>query len=355
VAVLRQIKERLQASSKPDEFIELWEVGPVRVHRTGFNRGGGKGQHFEFKLSCDGVTLGLSGDANPTGTAPNLVVKQTGRECLLIGAEQHHERMREVIAALGGVIKWEKLSRADLTLDVVNLDVSRLQQLVERGQFVTRAKKVSSRQNLVTGEQTGFEVGAKPSRLIVYDKLKELLGKADYLYWRAMVERRWGGGFPSSATRVEFQVSREWLLKRGVDTPADLFELQGSLIKKLMFDWFRVTTAPVDRDNKNQSRAETHPLWLGLASAFEQVYGSATGELYPVLRDKIHPMRLIKQARGCLASALLQRGASLPSYSDFVAAAARLLLETADSAEEKLHEQRIFMLNYQRRRTEHAA
>ena len=34
--------------------------GPVRVHRIGVNRGGARGQHFEYRLTVAGATYGLS-------------------------------------------------------------------------------------------------------------------------------------------------------------------------------------------------------------------------------------------------------------------------------------------------------
>lgn len=111
-------------------------------------------------------------------------------------------------------------------------------------------------------------------RLSVYDKLMERIGKSEALYLQALVDRRWYGGHDlQSASRVEYQMHRRWLVEQGISTPDDFLRLRGSLSEKLTHDWFRLTKKHVDRRNKHQSRAATHPIWEGIQKAFATIFG----------------------------------------------------------------------------------
>jgi hypothetical protein len=155
-------------------------------------------------------------------------------------------------------------------------------------------------------------------RLVVYDKLFEVDRKCDELYRQGLIDRRWGGERPENATRIEYQCSRPWLVRQGVDSPEDLFRLQGSIVKKLTSEWFRLTDRAVDREHKNQGRAEVLPLWSAIQSAFARVYGEPAGPLVPIRREKITPVRLLKQGRGCLRNALLQMRRECKTYPEFI-------------------------------------
>ena len=165
--------------------------GTVRVHRNGINRGGERGQHFEYRIKIAGATFGLSpriGDDLLAGRKrqhANFYVVQTGRDCLLFGAHNGYQRAIEFLAVLGGTPADMKVSRADLCLDVCNLATERLNALVASGRFITKAKVVRPDINYVTDCVTGFSAGKSPMRLCVYDKLLERMGKADGLYNRA--------------------------------------------------------------------------------------------------------------------------------------------------------------------------
>ena len=187
-----------------------------------------------------------------------------------------------------------------------------------------------------------------------YYKIQEQKKKSDKLILEALITRRWGGQLPACATRIEFQVCRPWLPHHGVDSPADLLRLQGSIISHLM-QWFRITTTPIDRKNKNQARAKTHPLWVWLTESFLECYGDSSEELTPLDRAAVRPLMLIKQARGCLASGLLQRGVRAGSYDEFVHEAAKLLYETGDDKKDAERDQRQFVFDYQCRGSEHFA
>ena len=185
-------KQECQENRKPYVELLVPDFGVVRVSRMGINRGGERGQHFEYRLTVAGATIGIS-PRQPSDESsrrrkqrlPNFFVKQTGRDCLLMGAADVFEKAECLICALGGEPIEFKLSRADLCLDISNLDARELHELVRLEHFITDASNVRPQINYVTDEVTGFCAGRTPLYLTVYDKVAERLGKADQLYNRA--------------------------------------------------------------------------------------------------------------------------------------------------------------------------
>jgi hypothetical protein len=179
--------------------------------------------------------------------------------------------------------------------------------------------------NLVTDKETGFFAGKHPLYLTVYNKAHEQLGKTDRLYLQALVDRRWFGQLMWTATRVEYQLCRRWLREHGIDSPEDFLERRGKLAEKLTHDFFRITEDYVDLRGKHQGRAETHPLWVGIQKGFETVFGPPQGELVPLDRQKVQPVELVRQGRGCIANGLLQMGVEFKTYPEFLRAANSVL------------------------------
>ena len=146
-------------------------------------------------------------------------------------------------------------------------------------------------------------------------------------------------------------MSRPWLLENGVSSPADFERLRGSLVGKLTEDWFRLTARPIDRENNHQSRAETLPIWKAIQLAFQDLYGKPNGPLVPIQRDKISPLRLVKQACGCLVNAILQKGGKVLTHDDFLWRCVLALQELVPLDEDKAR----FMMDIERRKTEFQA
>lgn len=342
-SLLKNAKEECQEQEKSSTTVFIPDFGDIRVRRVGFNRGRERGQHFEYSLEARGLSLGISPRAPGKNHnsyfarrySPNCVVKQTGRDCLLIGPQEGYELVEILIQCLGGKITETVLSRIDLCLDVVNLDVADLLAFVEKQHFITRFRNIHSQTNYVSGEITGFSAGTNPCRLIVYDKLLERESKRDALYYRALIDRRWQGYAPDKATRLEYQLSRKWLRNNGIQSAEDGLRLRGLLCHKLTHEIFRVTTQPVDRKLKHQSRAETHPLWVAFQKGFETVFGPPEGDLAPIQRERVAPDLLAKQARGCLASCLLQMGVDFTDYKDFLNRSLWVLSEVLRNPEDR--------------------
>lgn len=217
--------------------------------------------------------------------------------------------------------------------------------------MITRAKGVHPNRDALDGIGTGFTAGKRPLRLVVYDKLAEQLPKQDKLYFQALIDRRWRGKSPKAASRIEFQVSREWFVNNGISSVNTLFEKQGTVIANLVQDWFRLTTEPVDRTNQNQSRAKTSRLWLSIGEAFDWVFGHHRSDLQPIMRERVKPIRLAQQARGCLANYLRQTGKRPQSIREFSEMGVQAILATFLSDREAEE----FLANFQRQLTEWAA
>ncbi|QDV73805.1 replication initiation factor domain-containing protein [Botrimarina mediterranea] len=333
IALFQAAKKRCQEKRIPFVEVIVPGYGPVRVHRHGFNRGGDRGQHYEYKIDIGGAMLGVATrNVTPQQAEhaiwkrqPNVAYQQTGRHCLLVGVYEGYERAQAFLSAIGGRRLKECLSRVDLCLDIPDLPVQELLALVERHCVITRATTVRPHENLLNGERSGFSAGKSPLYLTVYDKVREQFGKADALYLQALEQRRWGGRFPTTAARIEYQLGRNKLRDLNIDSPSDFLNQRGRLTGYLTDEWFRLTAEPVDSENKHQSRATVHPLWQSIQKAFAAIFGPPEAPLPPLDRTKVEPIQLAAQARGCLLGCLLQMGVEFSSYSQFATKAGDLL------------------------------
>jgi hypothetical protein len=299
------------------------------------NRGGGHDTHYPFQITYRGVTIGL-GDWNAgERKADNLFVRLTGKPCLLIGGWNGYHIVRELIDKLGGEVVAEHLTRVDLCLDISNVSAEELQRLVENQQFITRFKKVRPENELVQSKKAGFAAGKNPQRLICYDKLWEQHDSYDELYRQALITRRYGGVTPQCAVRLEAQCHRPFLLEKGIDTPADVALKASHLLHDICTTKFRIVDRPVDRKAKNHQRAEMHDLWCSIVSVIPEVLGKLDGELAPIDRSGITPLKLYKQGLGCFVSAALQMGIPIRRMRDFHKLLKQIVQDVLDTFEKR--------------------
>ncbi|MDA7978988.1 MAG: hypothetical protein MPJ50_09500 [Pirellulales bacterium] len=316
----------------------------LEVGRTGLNAGGSRGQHFDYR----DIRIGIAKKNDLDSPQPNLRVLVSGKACLVHGAWQCYDFVLGLVESLGGIVLDEKLSRADACLDIAGLSVVELQNAVENRAFISRSRSVSTHKNLVNDVSSSVTVGKRPLRLVIYDKLLELNRRKDSLYAQTLIQRRWGGSMPEAATRVEFQTSREKLKAYGISSPADLREKLGAMFAKLGTEWFRITSQHVESRTKNQSRAETLPLWSAIIKAGEVFFGLPVADLRPIDRRKIKPNRALRSGRGFIASALIQLGVTWKSYPEFLDKAASALLHIGLEPEHWLEDQQSFLAKTER-------
>lgn len=313
---LDALKKQCQELREPNAWLKINGLPSLGVGRTGFNRGGDRGEYFDYKLKYCGVPFGIANRQGTADSIPNLCVAQRGSECLRMGAIPSQDKIRTLVQWMGGTIVREKLSRADICIDIPNLDIRTFQPYIQNRQFVSKAKTIQPYENVATDEWTGFVVGKRPMRIVVYDKVRELAHKHDDLYLQTMIARRWGKVMPEQATRIEIQISREWFRKFGIDSPSDFIQNAAGIIQRQLLGWFRLTTERVESEKKTQSRMKTDPLWLALTCILVNWFGRPHGELALVPRKNVRPIRSIRQGVGNLRSALLQMGYVLPRFQD---------------------------------------
>ncbi len=287
-------------------------VSPAGAHRGKKARGA----YTAYCLKVSGLDVHLANRPTPAGVMPNAYFRADGLQCLEFGASERLQRGRELISKAGGIIHLEKLSRVDLCLDLPAVPIDEFKAAFLEKRYICLAKRRGY------DESPGITLkwGKRPLYLRIYDKKAELMAHPDPIKIELMDKRRWGG-IPESATRVEFEVCREALTTRGIDSPDDYYAKRADLAAHLCNDWFRMTAGEVDR--ANTTRAENHPLWEEVKSGFLSWAGSPTGQpLDPLDRGSIDARQLRRQAVGVLITAAVMQG--LPfltneNFEDFVA------------------------------------
>lgn len=193
---------------------------------------------------------------------------------------------------------------------------------------------------------TGFSAGdRKHIRLVLYDKLKEVLRKKSETLLTAMRVNRWGGNLPVQAMRVEYSVNGIWLRSRGISTLEQALARIPDLVRHLtQFEHrpvFAVTDAVPDRVNKHQSRVEILPEWKLIVETFQRLSGTPQQPLKLIRKETVNWKRLYQMLAGYLTKA-----ASELNYPSFVLDDVIQLLEavreragmSADYLEQKFFE-----------------
>lgn len=312
--LLEDAKAKSQSLRQDGTYVTLNGV-TFKVGRQGKTKGGARGTHFEYVLEYLGVQVLLATRLEIADSQPNAWYTITGRDCLLRGCWEVRLAILELLTRLGGHVEFEKLSRVDIALDIAEVHVSEFFDPYSRGQVVSAARKDSVHRD--DAKVTGFSRGLSPCRVVFYDKLKEARQSFDGGILEGLIQHRWGC-LPSSATRIEFCLRRDFLKQYGINSPEEYLAKRASLVQQLTDDWFRLTTEPVDRQNKHQSRAETSPLWTDVQQALLSWAGRPHGKLAKVDCSNADVSKLMKQAMGCARKAALIRGESFWTLDDFL-------------------------------------
>ena len=96
-ARFERVKARCQENRKAYEWVDLDGMASVRVGRSGANRGGDRGQHYEFKVTYCGLQMGIANRIDADEKHPNLWVTMSGRDCLLLGARAGYDSVRSFV------------------------------------------------------------------------------------------------------------------------------------------------------------------------------------------------------------------------------------------------------------------
>lgn len=297
----------------------LWQVHPHGC-RLGDSV---KGPIMRWRFERDGITFGMTKRYDPHDTLPSGFVRMTGEMLIALGdARAMWSKVVEWFAELGATVTTAKLSRVDMCVDLPGVAVAEFIPALRESRYITRTKKDAEVQTTVyrtCKRETGFTMGMG-TLVRVYDKLAELKEKGGYLTKGAwMVKNRWGGSVPDKATRIEFQLRREFLtackcksvdgklVRPGIDTVDDYFEMRAALGHYLTHQWLRFCGEDFDR--RQPKRASTMPVWERVQCDMAQWTGNAAPRLYsPLKRREVSVEDLMLQCRGCMEAAAARCG-----------------------------------------------
>jgi len=275
---------------------------------------GNKGLYFAYSLEYDGIRISIADKKDSNGKQPNLMFRASGEQCLLQGAHHCYEIGNRFVRQLGGQSSDCKLSRVDICLDMPGTSIDELMIAFNEKRYITRTK---ARGYFETSGRSFF-LGKPPLVIQAYDKLAEVNTKANPTKKLAMIEYRWNGEIPANATRVEFQIRREALKTRGINSVEDYFEKRADLIFYLTHNWIRFLETIPDRKNKNQSKIPTLEIWKNIQDSFQNFAGGKKGvSLAPLEKEKADVGQMIKQAFGVLESAARHKGLNISSWDEF--------------------------------------
>lgn len=319
MAQLEAAKVQCQALEQDEIRILLNGNEAVYVQRMGMKRGQGGAPYFDYRFIYQGIPICLAQRRSLIGENPNVFVQMRGNECLLHGAREAHKKIGDLLARLGaGELHDEKISRIDLRLDVAGLPVGAFKDLIDDRCFVTRSRLARPWDNRATDVWSGFTIGKHPRELRGYDKLLQQSRKYNAEVIQALIDRCYGGSLPDCATRLEWQLGREFLKRYEIHSLADVQAHLGSLLSQLSTDFFRFTCEPVVSASKHQSRAQVHPLWTAVQTVLLDHAQMPAQKLVPIRYENVNPRKLVAQGIGCLTSALLQQNKVFTTFAEFV-------------------------------------
>ncbi|MBT3191018.1 MAG: hypothetical protein HN341_00530, partial [Verrucomicrobia bacterium] len=246
---LDECKTYAAMKDAPEEVTGWFAKGTrIEVDPTGARSGKGKkGIYCAWKFTwADALCFRIVNRSRIHETMPNVFVTVDGTACLTKNATDWYQDAKRLIEILGGVIRQDKLSRVDICLDMPHVPIDELVSCFDEGRYICRANAIGKLES--NGKTIYF--GESPIKARIYDKLREVQKKADPIKTLAMQLWRWrGSGFPDAATRVEFQIRREGLKTRGIDSVQDYLDRRASLVKYLTKEWLRLTLDHVDKEN----------------------------------------------------------------------------------------------------------
>jgi hypothetical protein len=326
-------------SERLDQAKQLAEVGGVAHQQLGGHTysigpgsaSAGKGKkrvHYRWRLQADnGLSILLMNREKRHGTMPNALA--TAKSVLLMseGPEKVWSQIQATLEDLRAKLVANKLSRVDACTDLLGVDVEQFTRPYFEGHYVTRARTSADYTNeeqfvnrsgatyRLGNRHTGITVGSGEVRLRIYDKAHEVRGNADKQL--LMYLRRWGVLFPTTASRVEFQLRRERLKSLGVDTFGDWLAKRGAVLDYLTNEWFRFTEGPYDR--KHPDRTPTLAVWQAVQQRAQQwAVGSDYRTLAPLYLEPRRLEQLGRQVVGVVVTMLARENVRIISNEMFL-------------------------------------
>jgi len=335
VAALDAMKEQHQQHGEAGEWCEFLLGGFVVARVAAQGRRGGGGPGYRWCLDAAGVRLDIANRSVASGETPNVWMRAGSNVLMRCGGlAVLWATVRAMVEAMGGRIVSNKLSRVDVCTDLVGEDIQPVVEAFVRREFVSRATKGAPYFDGVLSDGrsrwTGFMLG-RGLAVRVYDKVREVVDRQDEEKWATLIEERWDGEVPDKAVRVEFQLRREHLKEFRVDAVEDWFRERASVVAYLSQRWFRLMDGPVD--HTNTTRQEVSGFWSRVQGAFASLWGGAAVAVRRVVRLPVERRTLIRQAGGCLLSALAAAYKECRSVGEVVRGCEALIREWVEEEE----------------------
>jgi hypothetical protein len=291
--------------------------GQILVHEGGMGRG--RATHFPFRLEWLGATIGLADRKETSRKVANFYLKIPGEPCVIHGAQQ----MRAVVLALLGefdaCLEDEWFRRLDLCLDLPGCDwETTFAYVCEGKQYMGSATRSSPHRE--GGDTTGFSVKTGNADLVLYDKLRETLTKKPEAYRHAMILNRWGGELPDHATRIEYQLRRQWFADLALTTVESVMGNLPNVVTRIArfeeHPFFVLTDCVPDREGHHQSRAGVLLEWRRAIERMRELAGKPFDKLRRIDRGMMDAKRCFQNVIGYLITALVQLGVYVESRRD---------------------------------------
>lgn len=293
--------------------------------------GGGKAVNYRYILEGDGVKLYFH--HKPDGGIQPIRLRYGFESLIGCNLFRVHDDIRQWLGKLGFVIEKETLSRVDLQV-MVHRETSEFLRLITSGHMVTKVRKWANHGNGSSAET--FKIGSD-IEICIYDKAAEMLKAivSDPIKYGLMTLVCFGQDWYPSAkpvTRIEFRLRRDALKVKGINTMQGLQEIEPALVEWLTTKWFRILAEPKVRGHENKQ--QVHPIWQEVQSLFHAYFPGVNGirrEIPPNSKRQLscEVMPLIKQAGGCLATAIALKFGKQPSKQQ-VMHLVNAMLETLD-------------------------
>jgi len=262
---------------------------------------------YKWVLESHGVKLYVHG--NPKKKIPPVRVR-FGFECLArTNLFEAAQTLKHALEDAG--FRWENevLSRVDMQV-LLPIDIYDFHKAMKGKRVVTKCR---GKWEMVCDCQTmrlqTMTLRSGNAEICIYDKLAQV-ATADFVYYTTF--HRWILNYerPEFLTRVEFRFRRPMLRRYGITTFEDLRRSQEALPQVFGQEWFRILERDKVRGSENVIK--NAPIWEKTLKAFrfyfsrDDVGQRSREELreYKPPRTSPDTEQLVKQAVGCLASAL---------------------------------------------------
>ncbi len=304
---------------------QLW-----RMMRSGKGSGDdNRNSYYRYHLKSGDVDIFLRRDKHESVSNMWLEIGSVSL-CRCGGLRNALDEIYAVFKAQGITVLKEILSRVDVYADYDSCKIHEFCDRMFNGSYITRARHIhyfgedalDFSLHLDGRKYTGFSIGTQ-IHLRCYDKREEM--KNDPIKWAVFAEKY--DGIPDDLTRVEFQLRRKGL--KDIQVMADdgaepgriedvdsYLKVRNNLWRYLACEWFRFTEKPVDRKNKNNSKAKTWSTWEMVQNSVSSACESAKRTRRAV---QVNPEHMKKMALGVvMGAAMLERPGEIASAGDLV-------------------------------------